>query len=140
MSYITKYYVNKEKRTVVCVIESREYDALDYIEKGLGDINFYDTPMTKKNEKNYLMPTRFVGVAKCSPQDEFNEETGRTLAFHRAKLKYDASFMRVVDYCIQQQCVVLDHMKNRFSHFLNKATEHYYKRLSKLENVMAGEE
>jgi len=54
-----RYIVNKEKRTVVCIV---------YVNK-----------QTCKGT--------FTGIAKCSDEDEFNEEYGKLLAKRRAILK-----------------------------------------------------
>lgn len=57
----TKYYVNPEKKTVVCVITIQD----DYY----GEIR------------------RFEGKAKCSPEDAFDENIGRQIAQNRAFIK-----------------------------------------------------
>lgn len=82
------YYVNEEARKVVCVIPHTEEVFFDYIE------NF---PFWITKEKLYdslIMPSRFVGIATCSPEDEFNEELGKRIAFHKAKGKMNASFFK----------------------------------------------
>lgn len=56
----TKYFVNKEQGTVVCVIK--------------GYLRFGDSFTVR-------------GIAKCHDDDEFNETVGRRLAESRAKQK-----------------------------------------------------
>jgi len=55
----TKYYVNEAKRTVVCVISlDGEYEI-----------------------------ENFIGKAKCSPEDSWDEEKGKEIARLRAMIK-----------------------------------------------------
>ena len=63
----TKYYVNPEKKTVVCVITIQD----DYFDDLL----------------------RFEGKAKCSPEDVFDENIGRQIAQNRAFIKMKVHFL-----------------------------------------------
>jgi hypothetical protein len=65
----TKYYVNPEKKTVVCVITIQD----DYF----GEIH------------------RFEGKAKCSPEDVFDENVGREIAQNRAFIKMKTHFLNL---------------------------------------------
>lgn len=56
----TKYYVNPEKKTAVCVITLMD---------------------------GYRPMARFEGKAKCSPDDQFDEETGKEIALNRATIQ-----------------------------------------------------
>ena len=72
----TTYYVNKEKRTVVCVMYTCN-DVRDKILK-YGLIPSY----------KYLSQVKvYHGVAKCAPEDEWDEVIGRKLAEWRAAAK-----------------------------------------------------
>ena len=62
----TKYFVNIEKKTVVCVITVQD----DF----LGNVH------------------RFEGKAKCSPEDIFDENIGREIAQNRAFIRMKAHF------------------------------------------------
>lgn len=72
----TTYYVNKSKRTVVCVMDTFN-DVHDKIEK-YGLI----TP-----SKYFFEKKVFRGVAKCAPEDDWDETIGRRLAEQRAAAK-----------------------------------------------------
>lgn len=65
----TKYYVNPEKKTVVCVISIQD----NYF----GEIH------------------RFEGKAKCSPEDVFDENVGRQIAQDRAFIKMKSHFLNM---------------------------------------------
>jgi len=62
----TKYFVNPEKKTVVCIITVQD----DYFR----EIHCFE------------------GKAKCSPEDTFDEETGRKIAQKRAYIKMKTHF------------------------------------------------
>ena len=71
----TEYIINKEKRTVVCKITTIN-DIEDRLFKfGLGD--YWGSPVSRV----------YTGIAKCSPQDEWDEITGKRLAEYRAARK-----------------------------------------------------
>ena len=64
----TKYYVNPEKKTVVCVI-------------------------TILDDCFGVKIHRFEGKAKCSPEDVFDENIGREIAQNRAFIKMKTHFL-----------------------------------------------
>lgn len=86
--------VDEEKRTVVAIIETEyitdwcewhsiEDEAFEHMYKTLGDdIAVLMIPEFIKN-----LPNKFIGKAKCSPNDDFDAETGIELAKTRAKQK-----------------------------------------------------
>ena len=88
------YIVNKEKRTIVAVIdfgksqETFKYSEsiLDHIDDVLtclkGNKNGYTKNYWKKYEKMFF-PRYMSAKAKCSPDDEWNEEFGKELARKR---------------------------------------------------------
>lgn len=74
----TEYIVNKEKRTVVCKITTTN-DIEDRLYKfGLyNDLYQYGNAVFRT----------YTGIAKCSPQDTWDEITGKRLAEYRAARK-----------------------------------------------------
>lgn len=74
----TEFVVNKEKRTIVCIITT-EGDVLKRLEKyGVEMVDDYWRYGDKK------MIRRYKGVAKCAPEDEWDETYGKRLAEYRA--------------------------------------------------------
>ena len=81
------YVINKEKRTVVCIMRNAEEDACGPVEKYLDSKGLsFDWATYKK----LLLPESIVGVAKCNPNDEWDEEFGKRLARKRCSDKYEA--------------------------------------------------
>ncbi len=79
-----RYYIDEEKRTVVAVMDDCEYDAIDVLEKmGISNINHDGYNMDK-----FMMNPIYRGKAKCSPDDEWDEEYGMALARNRMLENY----------------------------------------------------
>ena len=80
----TEFKVNKEKRTVVCIITTKE-DFLKKIVK-YGFMSFLDRLPLEWNDfrDEDLDVRKYVGIAKCNPEDEWDENYGRQLAEYRA--------------------------------------------------------
>lgn len=92
-----KYIVNEDKKVVVCIIEHTRELFNDFCNKNfqICELNtaFYDN----KGESffwNLQMPNQFSGVAYCSENDEWNVDTGKLIAFSRAKDKLNKSFFK----------------------------------------------
>ena len=102
------FYVNEEKRTVVCVYPKSKDGCtwgwngasdlvIDFIEENFDfpDVNLCDGVLYGSLKNKLKMPYRFIGKAVCAPEDEWNEELGKKIAFARAKEKcYDSFFKR----------------------------------------------
>lgn len=108
-----KFYVNKEKRTVVCKIPaywtradgeevSTEYMVMDFIKENClypdFDIRY---AICWKLEEKIQMPRYFIGKAVCADEDEWNEDTGKLIAFHRAKDKCYKAFFKRANLIVQ---------------------------------------
>lgn len=111
-----RFYVNEEARTVVCVIPPVIKDksgnrhkisdmVLDFIRENFefSDIDMYDAiDLWNKHFSDKLtMPYSFTGKAVCAESDEWDEETGKLIAFGRAKDKCYKSFFRRANHFVQ---------------------------------------
>lgn len=88
-----EYFVNEEKRTIVAMIKFGEneetfknssyiYDDLSYALKRFKKEEYYTKKYNKEYNKMYF-PKYMSAKAKCSPEDEWNEEYGKNLAYNR---------------------------------------------------------
>ena len=85
--YKTEYKVNRDKRTVTCIITTTEDFMNKIIKYGFSDV-FDRFGFTYDNWNDDSFDIRkYVGVAKCSPEDEWDEEYGKQLAEYRAMKK-----------------------------------------------------
>ena len=71
----TEYKVNKEKGTVVCIITTVNDIPFKLAKYGLADDDY--------NEDEYDIRI-YKGIAKCSPEDTWDEAYGKRLAEYRA--------------------------------------------------------
>ena len=98
-----KFFIDEEKKTVVCVIEDTKNLFRDFVNTNfristdcdevyncVHCINGCDSALDEK----MLMPNKFVGIAKCGENDKWDEDTGCTIAFSRAKNNLITSFFK----------------------------------------------
>lgn len=86
------YVVNEEKRTCTAYLEDVQNGMKTMVQKrlghfGLGGIMFYPNSFDSKDFLTAIVddiPDKVVVTVRCSPEDEFNPETGCALA--RARL------------------------------------------------------
>lgn len=84
-----RFIIQPERRKVVCIISNTKDYLGDFI-----DLWGNDWSVPWKVESILRMPDRFVGVATCDENDEWNEEIGKSIAFSRAKYKLHNSFFK----------------------------------------------
>lgn len=75
-----EYFVFENKGVVVCKLHNCRFIALHRIDKYTHKtIEYLEAPY------KYLIDEVYTGVAKCSPEDKFDEEYGKKLALTKAK-------------------------------------------------------
>lgn len=84
------FYINKEKRTVVCKITGILKGFSGEVESDL----VWNHPATDYSGYGEAEMT-FTGKAKCCPDDEWNETVGRQIAESRAKMKAYAALNQI---------------------------------------------
>ena len=91
-----RFIVNEEKKTVVCIYEGCQRTFIDFMSNNckLVPIVYYPYTPSELLYNKMVMPNRFTGVAVCGPDDEWNEKTGRLIAFSRMKDKLNRSFFK----------------------------------------------
>lgn len=144
-----KFYVNEAERTVVCVIPP-------YIKDENGECNSCTSEMvTEFIHDNFMfpeidfryalenklldeldMPTSFIGKAVCSAEDEWDEETGKMIAFSRAKDKCYRSFFKRANKFVQAIDRRLGDMVDRFNDFGLQLEEKHERLQAKIESAL----
>ena len=91
-----KFVINKNNKTVVCVYEGSARTFINFAESNFKVITACDAYFTQGSQlrKKLYMPNKFIGVATCSENDEWNEEIGKKIAFSRMKDKLNRSFFK----------------------------------------------
>ena len=113
-----RFYVNEAERTVVCVIPNTSHMVMDFIWDNFNwsDVNMSDAIDYNLRDK-IRMPHSFMGKAVCAPEDEWNEELGRMIAFSRAKDKCYKSFFKRANMFVQTVDRRLGDMIDSFNNF-----------------------
>ena len=113
-----RFYVNEAERTVVCVIPNTSHMVMDFVwdHFNWSDINMSDA-IDYNLRKQMRMPNSFMGKAICAPEDEWDEELGRMIAFSRAKDKCYKSFFRRANNFVQTIDARLGDMIETFNTF-----------------------
>lgn len=90
-----RFVVNEEKKTVVCIYEGCRLDFICFIHDNCKINPFLSRdPWIESLYEKMTIPNRFIGVAICGPDDEWDEKTGRLIAFSRMKDKLNKSFFK----------------------------------------------
>ena len=93
-----RFIVNEDARKVVCIIDRTSDLFLDYADQNLKIVPYCDNIWWGGNSSRLYhklkMPNKFIGIASCNPEDEFSVETGKLIAFSRAKDKIHNSFFK----------------------------------------------
>lgn len=120
-----KFYVNEAERTVICVIPNTCTLLWDFLKDNVRwhDIDMYYA-IDGTLEKELYMPNSFMGKAVCAEEDEWNEETGRLIAYSRAKNKCYKSFFKRANNLVQTVDRRLGDMVNTFNEFGEKISSH----------------
>ena len=88
-----KFIVNKEKKLVICRLENCQNIACNRTNKYAEHAYF--------GWDELKVPNVFTGVARCAPEDDFDEEYGKKLALIRAKRKRGQVINKVIRNAIR---------------------------------------
>lgn len=137
-----KFYVDETARKVICVIPNTKYMLQEYITEHFSwkdlDISFaIDYGVLGESLK---MPSSFRGIAVCNPEDEWNPELGRLIAFNKAKDKCYKSFFKRANMLVQAIDRRLGDMINNFNDFGMKLSEKRDQITDEIDSMMNKEE
>ena len=135
-----RYIVDKNKRKVVCIIDHTSDIFTDFMETNF-KIFIYDDPFWNSGKfmKKLIMPRRFIGIATCSPEDEWNEDTGRLIAYSRAKDNLNKSFFKRANLYINTLDKEIDRATETLNMIGQKLTNNTERRHEKIASLI-GEE
>lgn len=84
-----KYVILPEVRMVKCFLTDTQNIANDT----LLDMD-EDMVTSEVYHPRYKMPNQYLGVAHCNPNDEWNPELGKQIAYDKARAKLDRSLFK----------------------------------------------
>lgn len=94
-----RYIVNEKDRIVVAIIDNCKRDAVMAANAWTGSDIWNCTNRVQvdvRYSNKYLIPDKFNGIAHCSVDDEWNEETGKKIARDRVLNKYHKSLNKAI--------------------------------------------
>ena len=110
-----KFFVDEEKRTVVCVIENTRNAFTDFINYNHLWDDSRDPVPPIHNDRSLRMPARFVGIAKCREGDEWNEALGKKIAYMKARHKFHTSFFKRANRYVNEVDSILANITNKLN-------------------------
>ena len=135
-----KFIVKPEDRIVICKIDSLNGGQLrDAVLDFAMDISEMKkmTPYIYGVKRDVLeMPASFTGIARCSEEDEWDEEKGKKLAFYRAKNKFYNSFFKRANMLVNN----LDELADLLAESFEALGDNVDDNLDKLSDYFSDEE
>ena len=129
-----KYVVNPEQRKVVAYIEGTKTMFTDFLEE---NYPYYDYPIWGDPIREKLaMPNRFCGISTCGPDDEWNEDTGRLIAFDRMKDSLNKSFFKRANTFVAEWEKRLDLFCDRTNAYGQKLEYNTHRRKALIEKIL----
>lgn len=130
------YYINESKRTIVCVFTPDHSEYTTGFEKAMKKVvieSGYAVMLDPRCPVCYMdYPDTFEGKAKCSPEDEWDEEYGKRLAKARALVKFHTAKS---NYILE----IISSVSNMFHYVSEIGEKHDHilaNRIENLENVL----
>ena len=86
------YVVRPEQKKVIAYIEGTQWMFIDFVDENYP--SFYAFWCSESLTDKLKMPNKFIGVATCGPDDVWDENVGRLIAFDRMKDSLNKSFFK----------------------------------------------
>ena len=136
-----EYIVKEDERKVVCILNHTTHLFINFttcnLPLPLDGMWNTGRPLTKLYNR-LLMPARFIGVATCSLNDEWDEDTGKLIAFSRVKDKINKSFFKRANILINTYDDLLNEAEdtlNALGYKLSVNTDHRHEYINKILGV-----
>ena len=137
------FYVDEEKRTIACVLE----DTKNMFTKFISDKLYLDPWSCRFNGADSYkfvstlhMPNRFVGVAKCATEDEWDVELGKKIAYLRLREKVYRSFFNkarhyidTLDDYLERSAIEINRMGTKLDKEMESRNQYIAEKLSERE-------
>ena len=132
------YIVDEKKRKVVAYVEGTKYELVNFISENKGILpDWFDYP---KLHNKLLLPNKFVGIATCSPDDEWNPEIGKLIAYHRMKTNMSKSFFKHAETYYKLMLKKVDETVGLINIYGNKLTANYNRRIETISKAVGNAE
>ena len=131
------YVVRPDQKKVIAYIEGTKWMFCDFVSENYpGAYVFWcdDESLEAKLE----MPAKFVGISTCGPDDEWDENLGKLIAFDRLKDNLNKSFFKRANTFVEEMGRRLDIFCDRTNAYgakLEVNTEHRKQLIEKLLKI-----
>lgn len=133
-----KYVVNPEEKKVVAYIEGTSRLFINFLEENFP--HWYGFHWDDHKFANGLMmPNRFCGISTCGPDDEWNEDTGRLIAFDRMKDSLNKSFFKRANTFVNEWEKRLDLFCDRTNAYGQKLEYNTNRRKALIEKILGSD-
>ena len=138
-----KFYIDKEHGKVVCVIPNTKNAAREFLEDQYitltQSINWEST--SKDNSIQQVlralqMPNSFSGIATCHPEDTFDEEIGKLIAYNKARRKLNVSLFKRLNLYVRRLDAEFNNLINDCNAYGKKQDEREAIRKKKIEECL----
>ena len=132
------YVVRPEQKKVIAYIEGTQWMFTDFVNENYpsAPIFWCDEPL----EKKLKMPNKFVGVATCGPDDVWDENVGRLIAFDRMKDNLNKSFFKRANTFVAEMEKRLDIFCDRVNAYGMKLETNMNRRKEIINKIFGEEE
>lgn len=132
------YVVRPEQKKVIAYIEGTQWMFTDFVNENYpGSYVFWcNEPL----ENKLKMPARFVGISTCGPDDVWDENVGRLIAFDRMKDNLNKSFFKRANTFVAEMEKRLDIFCDRVNAYGMKLETNMNRRKEIINKILGEEE
>ena len=132
------YVVRPEQKKVIAYIEGTQWMFCEFVRENYPNYEFHwcDDPL----EDKLKMPARFVGIATCGPDDVWDENVGRLIAFDRMKDNLNKSFFKRANTFVAEMEKRLDIFCERTNAYGMKLETNMNRRKEIINKILGEEE
>lgn len=124
------YYINEDSGVVVAKIIMESYEPFEIVESIVSRIiraDQHNAPyeiFACGGFRSIKLPKYCTGIARCSPKDTFDVETGKKIALARAQQKYHALLSKSLDRISDHFCRIVMAINGRMNFELEQAEKY----------------
>ena len=132
------YVVQSEQKKVIAYIEDTEWMFFKFVNENYPSTRncWCDSSLAAKLK----MPNKFVGVATCGPDDVWDENVGRLIAFDRMKDNLNKSFFKRANTFVAEMEKRLDIFCDRVNAYGMKLETNMNRRKEIINKILGEEE
>ena len=132
------YVVQPEQKKVIAYIEDTEWMFFKFVNENYPSTRncWCDSSLAAKLK----MPNKFVGVATCGPDDVWDENVGRLIAFDRMKDNLNKSFFKRANTFVAEMEKRLDIFCDRVNGYGMKLETNMNRRKEIINKILGEEE